>query len=212
MNLHSPKEAQMFSRFRSAVGLALLLALFTSITVLAKGSFSFISITGPDLKEAVRVSDPALTADFFTFAESFRDGTEVPAGPGFGYEITRYFVEGSRESAFDKLHYYPDTGFVYYDGIVNGSSEYDGKWYTARPDLKTIFESALYTELRLIGLRNKDATKAMVPPPQTVDVIDPARSSRAFAQPQLIIFVAVVAGLVMILALAFWRRRPSVHS
>ena len=201
----------MFSRIRIAAGLALLLALFTFMNVLAKGSFAFISITGPDLKEAVRVSDPVLT-EVFTFADFFQDRTEAPVDPGIGYEITRYYVEGSRESAFDKLHYYPETSFVYYDGIMNGSSEYDGKWYTARPDLKTIFESALYTELRLIGLRNKDATKAMVPPPQTVDVIDPARSSRAFAQPQLIIFVAVVAGLVMILALAFWRRRPSVHS
>ena len=202
----------MFSRFRTAVGLALLLALSTSITVSAKSSFAFISITGPELKEAVRLSDPTLTADFFTFADFFRDGTEAPVDPGIGYEITRYFVEGSRETAFDKLHYYPDTGFVYYDGIVNGSSEYDGKWYTARPNLKTIFESALYTELRLIGLRNNDATKAMVPPPQTVDVIDPARSSRAFTQPQLVISVAIMASLVMILVLAFWRRRPSVHS
>jgi hypothetical protein len=202
----------MFSRFRSAVGLALLLTLFTSMTVSAKSSFAFISITGPELKEAVRLSDPTLTADFFTFADFFRDGTEAPVDPGIGYEITRYYVEGSRETAFDKLHYYPDTGFVYYDGIVNGSSEYDGKWYTARPNLKTIFESALYTELRLIGLRNKDATKAMVPPSQTVDVIDPARSSRAFTQPQLVISVAIMASLVMILVLAFWRRRPSVHS
>jgi hypothetical protein len=202
----------MFSRFRTAVGLALLLALSTSITVSAKSSFAFISITGPELKEAVRLSDPTLTADFFTFADFFRDGTEAPVDPGIGYEITRYYVEGSRETAFDKLHYYPDTGFVYYDGIVNGSSEYDGKWYTARPNLKTIFESALYTELRLIGLRNNDATKAMVPPPQTVDVIDPARSSRAFTQPQLVISVAIMASLVMILVLAFWRRRPSVHS
>jgi hypothetical protein len=61
----------MFSRFRIAVGLALLLALFTFMNVLAKGSFAFISITGPDLKEAVRISDPVLTEDFFTFADFF---------------------------------------------------------------------------------------------------------------------------------------------
>ena len=118
----------MFSRFRIAAGLALLLTLFTFITVLAKGAFSFISITGPDLKEPVRVSDLALTEDFFTFADFYRDRVEEPSSPGTGYEITRYYVDGNRESAFDKLHYYPDTGFVYYDGIVNGSSEYDRKW------------------------------------------------------------------------------------
>ena len=144
----------MFSRFRIAAGLALLLALFTSLTVLAKGSFAFISITGPDLKEAVRVSDPALTTDPFVFADFFQDRTEAPDDPGIGYEITRYYVDGNRESAFDKLHYYPDTGFVYYDGIVDGSSEYDGKWYTANPHIKTTFESALLTQLRLVALGN----------------------------------------------------------
>ena len=63
----------MFSRFRIAFGSALLLALITSITAFAKGSFAFIGIPGPDLKEAVRLSDPALTEDFFTFADFFRD-------------------------------------------------------------------------------------------------------------------------------------------
>jgi hypothetical protein len=44
---------------------------------------------------------------------------------------------------FDRLHYYPETGFVFYDGIENGDSEYDGEWYLADPGIRTVFESAL---------------------------------------------------------------------
>ena len=201
----------MFSRIRIAVGLAFMLTLFTSITVLAKGGFSFISITSPDLKEPVRISDRALAEDVFTFADFYRDGTEAPADPGIGYEITRYYVNGNQESAFDKLHYYPDTGFVYYDGIVNGSSEYDGKWYTAKPDIKTIFESALYNQIRLVALGNPEAAQALVPPPQSVNPIDPTQSSRAFVQPQLILSIAVSVILLIVLALAFQRRRSLVQ-
>jgi hypothetical protein len=201
----------MFSRFRIAAGLALMLTLFTSITVLAKGSFWFINVTSPDLKEPVRISDTALTEDFFTFADFHRDGTEAPADPGIGYEITRYYVDGKQESAFDKLHYYPDTGFVYYDGIINGSSEYDGKWYIANPNIKTIFESALYNQIRLVALGNPEAAQALVPPPQSVNMIDPTQSSRVFAQPQLVLSIVVAIILITVLALAFQRRRSLVQ-
>ena len=200
----------MFSRFRIAAGLALLLTLLTSITVFAKGSFAFISITGSDLKEAIRVSDPALTESFFAFADFYRDSTEAPADPGNGYEITRYYVDGNRESAFDKLHYYPDTGFVYYDGIVNGSSEYDGKWYTAKPDIKTIFESALFAQRRLIDLGNPESAQALVPP-QPVNPIDPTQSRQTFIQPQLILAITIAVILVMLLAFTVWRRRSLVQ-
>ena len=200
----------MFSRFRIAVGLVLLLTLLTSGTALAKGGFAFISITGPELKEPIRISDRVFTEGFFAFADFYRDGTEAPADPGMGYEITRYYVDGSRESAFDKLHYYPDTGFVYYDGIVNGSSEYDGKWYTAKPDIKTIFESALFAQRRLIDLGNPESAQALVPP-QPVNPIDPTQSRQTFIQPQLILAITIAVILVMLLAFTFWRRRSLVQ-
>jgi hypothetical protein len=133
----------MISRIRNAVGLAFLLALITSVIVFAKGGFSFISIVGPGIGEEVRATDLKLTEDFFAFADFYRDRIEAPAEPGPGYEITRYYVDGKREIAFDRLHYYPSTGFVFYDGIVNGDSEYDGEWYSANPAVKTVFESTL---------------------------------------------------------------------
>ena len=197
----------MFSRTRIAVGLVFMLTLFTSMAVFAKGSFAFISITGPDLKEAARISDPALTEDFFTFADFYRDSTEAPANPGVGYEIMRHYAE---KAPFDKLHYYPETGFVYYDGIVNGWSEYDKKWYTAKPDLKTIFENALYTQIRLVDLGNPESAQALVPP-QSINPIDPTQPSQAFIQPQLILAITIAVILVMLLAFTFWRRRSLVQ-
>jgi hypothetical protein len=133
----------MISRIRNAVGLAFLLALITSVSVFAKGGFSFISITGPGIGEEVRATDLKLTEDFFAFADFYRHRIEAPAEPGPGYEITRYYVDGKREIAFDQLHYYSSTGFVFYDGIVNGDSEYDGEWYSANTAVKAVFESSL---------------------------------------------------------------------
>jgi hypothetical protein len=142
----SPKEVRMFSHFRRSLGLALLLSLMASITVLAKGGFSFIVVTGADLKEPARITDPALTESFFAFANFFEDGTEAPDNPGEGYEITRFYLDGKREIAFDQLHYYPDAGLVFYDGIVNGESEYDGEWYTANPQIASVFNGALLAQ------------------------------------------------------------------
>jgi len=45
------------------------------------------------------------------------------------------------------LHYYPQSGgsggYVYYDGLLNGSSEYDGNWFTASPEGDAAFRSLL---------------------------------------------------------------------
>src|SRR5215211_2373565 len=133
----------MFNRFRIAIGFSLFAAIVLSISVSAKGGFAFITITGTDLDKTIRAADAELTHDFFAFADFYRNKSNAPADPGVGYEITRYYIDNNREVAFDKLHYYPDTGLVFYDGIVNGASEYDGKWYTAKTEIKAAFESAL---------------------------------------------------------------------
>lgn len=192
----------MFSRIRIAFGLAFLLTLITSIAVFAKGGFSFISITGPHLKDAVRATDPALTTDFFAFADFYRNKTEVPANPGAGYEITRFYVDGKREIAFDRLHYYPDTSFVYYDGIVNGSSEYDGEWYTANPEIKTAFEAALSVQIKSVTSDSQ---------PQAVKSIYQTQPGPSAPQIQFVTVIAIIAGLAGILGLAFWFRKPSTQ-
>jgi hypothetical protein len=185
----------MFSRIRIASGLALLLALVSSIAVAAKGGFSFISISGPNLKDEVRATDSALTDDFFAFWDFYLSEVKAPVEPGPGYEITRYYVDGTREIAFDHLHYYPDAGFVYYDGIINGSSEYDGEWYTARPDIKTIFESTLPITPMVQSQPNSSVSELQ------------SQSSQPIAQPPLVLLISLIAGIMVILAFAFRRGR-----
>ena len=190
----------MFSRIRIAFGLALLLSLITSVTAFAKGGFSFITIAGPNLKETVRVTDTALTRSFFAFANFYEDKADAPASPGVGYEITRYYM---REIAFDNLHYYPETGFVFYDGIVNGESEYDGEWYKANLEVKTVFESVLTAQIKPVTSASQPQS---VKPIEQVQPIAPVPQAQPFT-----IIVAVSVGLAVILVFAYWHRKPSVR-
>lgn len=188
----------MISRMRVAIAIAALLNLLTFIPAFAKGGFDFISIAGPNLKEAVRLSDTALTEDFFTFANFSEDRTKAPVDPGKGYEILRYYVDGKRDIIFDRLHYYPETGFVFYDGIENGDSEYDGEWYVANPETKTVFESALSAQMAPVApVENKQPISS-----------DPQPDGSSFpALPVMIVLGA--SGITALLLFAFWRRKPS---
>jgi hypothetical protein len=197
----------MSLKIPNAVGLACLLALITSMAMLAKGGFSFISISGPGIDEEIRATDLKLTEDFFAFADFYRDKVEAPKDPGTGYEIGRYYVDGKREILFDQLHYYPSTGFVFYDGIVNGDSEYDGEWYSANPAVKIVFESA-------VG----GAVSAQVQPVQQMEKQQPAAGPVRQGQPSVSVSqpqtsastfpsdvwmpVAILAGLLALAALA----------
>lgn len=188
----------MITRIRVAMGLALLAILIASSTAFAKGGFSFITINGPNLKEEIRSDDPALTQDYFAFADFSQDQTKAPADPGVGYEITRYYIDGTSEIAFDHLHYYPETGFVYYDGIAGGgSSEYDGKWYAAEPDIRTIFESTL-------PISSMDSTGNI---PLSASSTTEKESQSSMPLPQLILLI--LAGIAVILLLAY--RQASAH-
>lgn len=197
----------MFPRIRVAIGMVLAMFLIASATASAKGGFDFLTITGPDLKEALQVSDTSLTQGFFTFANFYEDQTREPADPGKGYEVTRHYVQGQSDVIFDRLHYYPETGFVFYDGIENGDSEYDGKWYTASPDVKPIFESAL-------GVQSKSAPLPEKQEPVS-SVLEPAVQPKAveFNPPvSLVLGIVLTAGLAGLFAVAFWRRKSFTQS
>lgn len=187
----------MFYRIRIAVGAAVLIAFLTYIIASAKGGFSFIDITGGNLKASLRVTDPDLTTDFFAFADFSQRKTKVPANPGTGYEITRYYVDGTDETPFDRLHYYPETGFVYYDGMMNGSSEYDGNWYLANPEIKAAFEGALSSQIKSV------APNA----PQRVPALKQAQADTPNLQSQRILLSVIAAGVVVILLLASRSRK-----
>jgi len=199
----------MFSRIRAALGIALLVSLIASITALAKGGFSFISIAGPGLKEPVRLTDPALTTDFFAFADFYQDKAKAPTDPGEGYEITRHYVDGTREILFDRLHYYPEAGFVFYDGIENGESEYDGEWYTAQPGIKMAFEAALSIKAGSAASVEKKQPVTSAAQPDNAPAQSRPASPALLSSPAPII--ALAAGLAILLVFAFWRRKVSVQ-
>ncbi|MCX6059883.1 MAG: hypothetical protein NTW69_17250 [Chloroflexi bacterium] len=128
----------------------LVLALFIPTAfAFAKGKFDYIVIKGPGITGDVNVSNPVLTQDYFTFADFSKGGVAEPAEPGAGFQVVRMVAEGSKGVPYDQLHYYPYTGYVYYDGIVNGFSEDGGKWYIANPAIKEPFLSALAEDTRL---------------------------------------------------------------
>ena len=191
----------MLTRLRIATGFVLAVLLITFTTTFAKGGFDFITITGPNLKQAVRVTDTSLTTDFFAFANFYEDKTKAPEDPGEGYEITRHYEQGVSDVIFDRLHYYPESGFVFYDGIENGDSEYDGEWYTANPETKPAFENALSVQT---GPAAAEKNQRIAPASQA----QPALSN----SPTLLILVIVLTtGLAAFVFLGFWRRKPSIH-
>ena len=193
----------MFTRIRIALGLSVGLLLLTALPALAKGGFDFITITGPDMKESVRINDTRLTEDFFTFANFYEEKTEAPADPGKGYEITRHYLQGNGNVIFDRLHYYPETGFVFYDGIENGHSEYDDEWYNARADIKPVFESVLAAQIEIAAAAEEDR------PLSQSSGLSPARPS--ILQVPFLPFIALIAGLVIVLILAFRSRRSALR-
>ncbi|HEY7215449.1 MAG TPA: hypothetical protein VIC28_12515 [Thermoanaerobaculia bacterium] len=119
--------------------LVLLLALFHHARADAKGRFERVTVVVPGATAEIQVTDPELL-DFFSFSR-FPD-QRLAAAPAIAiqaYIVTRgaYTPDGVFR-AFDRLHYYPSSapgapGHVYYDGLVNGWSEYDKQWYRASP-------------------------------------------------------------------------------
>ena len=195
---------------RVAIGIALAAILMTSMTASAKGGFDFITITGSGSKEAVRVTDPALTEDFFAFANFFEDRTKEPADPGEGYEILRYYEQGVSARAFDRLHYYPESALVFYDGIENGESEYDGHWYTANPAIEPLFESALSGQAGLAApAEKKEPLTAASRADDSVVPAGPAPTAVQSSPLPLIVLVSGLAALAALALLAFRRRKPS---
>jgi hypothetical protein len=196
------QEVWMVSRIRLVPWFAVLLSLITSSSALAKGGFDYIAVTGADLETEIRFTDRVLTADFFAFADFYEDRTGAPADPGEGYEITRFYMNGARGVIFDRLHYYPGTGYVFYDGIENGESEYDGEWYIARPEIKPLFEAALAAQEKQLAapVSGVQGESAGVPPaPVQMEV----------QQLPLFLLAGGLAALTALATLAFRRRRPA---
>jgi hypothetical protein len=138
---------------KKSVWLIPALLLLLSSIAFARGEFDYLTVKGPGITGEINITNPALTADFFIFADFTQGAIDPPADPGQGYQVVRVYVETvdgkPTDRLFDQLHYYPYTGYVYYDGLVEGSSEYDGKWYTGNPAAEAPFRAALDERARL---------------------------------------------------------------
>jgi hypothetical protein len=134
---------QMKINFRVSVQLFVFFAvlvfsllLFFAPPVFAKGNFSKIVVSGGSLTSDLVVTDPALMG-FFSFSNfpDARTGKPQDINIDDGYIVSRGGEENGVFEVWDRLAYYPNTdgagGYIYYEGLVNGSSEYDGKWYIA---------------------------------------------------------------------------------
>jgi len=117
--------------------------------VLSKGQFDYIEVKGPGITGSIAITDPALTEDFFAFADFSAGAIPPPADPGQGYQITRVYVIDDKDHPFDQLEYYPYTGYVHYIGLAEGTSEYDGSWFVANPAADAPFRAALKAKATL---------------------------------------------------------------
>ena len=139
---------------KSITALLLLAVLIPAGSVLATNNFDYITVKGPGLQGELNITNPELT-EFSVFADFTQGAIDPPANPGQGYEIVRVFVvtENNKPNptAFDQLYYYPytDNGYVYYVGLADGASEYDGKWYAANPSADAPFRAALAERARI---------------------------------------------------------------
>lgn len=127
----------------------------------SEGAFDYLAVGGPGITGEINVTDSALTQDFFVFADFTQGAIPAPADPGQGYDVVRLYVdtvgEKITERPYDQLTYYPYTGYVFYNGLVEGYSEYDAKWYIANPIAEAPFrgmliQRALLTWIPFAGL------------------------------------------------------------
>jgi hypothetical protein len=132
-----------------ALSLVLLLAVTPSAA--AKGAFAKVIVYGAGL--AVESSDPSLMRfDAFNGFSNAYPGT--PSVTDEGYLIVRYAQDQRTGEylAVDSLRLWPTSlssgsiPFVYYEGLVNGWSEYDHKWYEAKPEAARAVQQILESE------------------------------------------------------------------
>jgi hypothetical protein len=111
-------------------------------TALAKGPMQIVGVAWPGSSETIWIEDPAILehlsmAAFEDFYQAVEFPVKIPVSGGI--EINRYYQENELATPvhFDKLFYFRSTesepGYVYYYGLVNGWSEYDGHWFRVKP-------------------------------------------------------------------------------
>lgn len=128
--------------------LGLLVALWMVKGAEAKGPFDKLVVCD-NLGGCYDVTDPPLLG-FFSLADFTHplEDDSRPEPEAASLLITRYGLDRTSGEfiPFDRLRYYGDVagseGYIYYEGPIEGWSEYDGHWYFARPGVAAALEEA----------------------------------------------------------------------
>ncbi len=129
--------------------LAIGIVLLSSNPAMAKGTFAKLVISGGRLTSGIEVTDPALLG-FMSLSDFSRAKTQRPDSVGDGYIVTRFEQDNAGVFiAWDRLRYYPNSsgsgGSIFYEGLINGASEYDQQWYLASPEADAAMRQVLAT-------------------------------------------------------------------
>jgi hypothetical protein len=154
--------------FRSLLGVFTLLVLTTHLAFAWPDQPpDFATISGPGLIGSVKITDPdQLAALKLGAVEDFELGVlfTPPHVEGAGYQITRYFYNGTFN--FASLHYYPDPaggpGYLYFeDGpdLRGNHTPYHDHWLGATPQGAV----ALKQLLAHIGAQNGTPIESSAP-------------------------------------------------
>lgn len=151
--------------------LSLGFSLFFGSPLQAKGNFDKLVISGDALATTLEVTNPELLG-FFSFSDFSKDGIEPPPHIIIeAYKVERGWIENGLFVPWDRLHYYPDPagagGYIFYDGLINGGSEYDRQWYKASPGS----DAALRRLLNLPGAAQAAATPEPVSSTTVIDFL-----------------------------------------
>ena len=124
------------------VGVMLVMLVMVN-TVVAKGPPREVVITGPGIEGELVVRDTARLEHLgIVGLMVIPESIGMPSHTGPGYTLVR--------DGWDKARYYPDLsggpGYVYYVGLINGWSEYDGHWFAATPEGDAEMRSLLATQ------------------------------------------------------------------
>jgi len=132
---------------------AVAMLLLVVVPASAKGNFDKITVQQDGTQTQIEVTDVALLG-FFAFTD-FDNGTrEAPHVVGPAFIVMRWQLDRTGDTGFqpwDRLRYYhtsPDNtlghGWVFYEGPINGSSEYDGQWFTSTRSADALMEGIIF--------------------------------------------------------------------
>ncbi len=124
-----------FKRIVTFVLLAVALLALSAVSAVAKGPPGYIDFEVPGMWRNFRLEKPDVPMELSMGQFSdFLSPVEGPDNLGAGFIMTRgWFDEDGEAVPWDRLFFFAnldgDLGYVYYFGLVNGSSEYDGRWF-----------------------------------------------------------------------------------